>query len=663
MSEYMDRLSTVWLTLTTDTELSRYVTEQDRKVFLRRCEAEGIMFLTVTLPRLAKALEDSFRTSIFKPVEGFAKVKHSTYPQFLAKAFSVLFYDEEGIAYLRPEIRTSNSWNLSRHLDGGFEHTVVGAVRAIRQLSLMYYKTELPYSKEQVKKCNDAFMAAERDLAQFELDRPTYVDGTEDFEVFRSASASTNVGRRSGLLTRASVLVKYLLQDSDPTDIHPKHGSGASACKQTPWDRYEPKMYVPKLDRIYPYSSWFYSGANALVDNLDQLQALPTVDRPMARIAYVPKDSRGPRIISTEPAELMFIQQGLMTKLYAAIEAYPLIRAQLSCLDQTRNQNLAREASILGSFATLDLKEASDRVSLWLVRRLFPSRWVECLESCRSEGTVFPDGTIVMFRKFAPMGSAVCFPVEAICFWALTLAAIESNERELVKVLFTRSSKAVCPDNYRITVFGDDIIIPAVYWEPVNCALDTVGLVVNTTKSYVEGPFRESCGADYFFGNDVSYTRCGNIPTSPDKRNDALTIRTLTAEWFNNLIGRWSTTLTEPLYRIYHSWYGDIPLTSRWEKSGSSASPSNGGLCLISDYDDNRLCPTRWNELLSRREVWTVVGLPVMRLVPRVSWSFVLLSLLSGGGTRVIKPGSQNDNPDRFALAKRTKYKYGWVPL
>lgn len=682
----VERMAAVWLCLTIDTELSQFVTDEDRKVFQRRIKAEGITLLTVVLPRLAKALERSFSTGFIQPVEGFRSAKGATYPRFLSRAWEQLFdplRGSENVSTTKDELRTHFGWALARNLMNNgsvLDHTVAGAVRAIRQLSLMYYKTKTPYSEEQLEQVNQAFYKAEADLVAIESTDPIakhYIDPSKAADFRPILSKRLVNGRRqvlgvdnvtssdpgSGVLTRARVLVHRLLQGSDPLDIRPRHGSGVSADKRKPWERYAFKRFIPKLDRVYPYSEWFFAGVNHLVDEHQSLEALPVEDEPMARIAYVPKDSRGPRIISTEPSEFMFIQQGLMAKLYEAIESYPIVREHLSCLDQTRNQILAREGSLTGNFATLDLKEASDRVSLWLVRRLFPGNWVESFEACRSTRTRFPNGDIVTMRKFAPMGSAVCFPVEAICFWALSLAAIETNVDKLLKSLYIRSDKAQCPDNYRVCVFGDDIIIPTEHVDNVSSVLNRVGLVVNEAKSFATGPFRESCGADYLFGEDVSVIRCREIPVDGQTRNSSLAARYRTSEWFNNLIGKYGTALTHELCSLYQEWYGAIPITARWARVGNSSRPDQDGLFLIGDHASSSNLPTRWNSHLHRREVYTVVAKPVYETVLTDSWSYVLRSLLVGGSPRLIRDGSPSVGPVRFALAKRNKYKYGWVPL
>jgi len=58
-----------------------------------------------------------------------------------------------------------------------------------------------------------------------------------------------------------------------------------------------------------------------------------------------------------------------------------------------------------------------------------------------------------------------------------------------------------------VIVYGDDIIVPAHEYTRVASALKSFGFKVNEKKSFYKGHFRESCGADFFMGYDVSYVK------------------------------------------------------------------------------------------------------------------------------------------------------------
>jgi hypothetical protein len=213
---------------------------------------------------------------------------------------------------------------------------------------------------------------------------------------------------------------------------------------------------------------------------------------PPAKVILVPKDSRGPRLISCEPLENQWIQQGIMKELVKFIENHPLTKGMINFTDQAINQELARSGSITGGIATLDLKEASDRVSMALVERIFPRPLVDALYASRSLATTLPDKSVVKLGKFAPMGSALCFPVMALTIWA----ALTCEDG----FTYACSSDATF-------VYGDDVIVPTAQAVDAIARLERIGLKVNADKSFTSGFFRESCGMDAFHGVDVTPCR------------------------------------------------------------------------------------------------------------------------------------------------------------
>jgi len=602
----LKRLVALWQLLATNTQLSHFVSEKDREVFSTRAEGEGLPFLTTVLPRLFKALDSAMQSSTLGPVEGFQSRKGEAYPVFLRKAWEAVF-EKDGSLKPTSLVQT-------------------GAIVCIRQLSAVYYKLELPHTEEQVNTVITAFLQAEDDLGQLDL------MGTGP----------------AALLGRARNIVGRLLSGSNPFDIQPRHGSGASACRVKPVDRYSSFRYIDRLNRSYPYDEYFFSGKHDLCDNMDRLFNAEEAE-PEARVVMVHKDSRGPRLISCEPREFMYIQQGLMAKLYDAIDHHPTIARMVSCTDQTRNQELAREASIRDHLATLDLKEASDRVSWELVCTMFPQSWIRAFDSCRTRSTVLPDGTSVPLDKFAPMGSACCFPVEAICFWAIVLAATYS--KEAINRIFANRPRET---DMQMSVFGDDIIVASENSDAAVGALESVGLLVNKDKSFRTGPFRESCGGDYYFGSYVAPVRLKSLPTN-DKRGQARTCDVL-----NNIMARYGLQDTEvACHDLYKSWYGEPVVTSKFRLDRQhdivTCSIEHDGLCLIGSYTSvPKRTRKRTNGALQRREYLCLCEHPIYNDVELNDWSHILRRGLLNLGDRTAS---------RYALARRVRYKYSWVCL
>lgn len=662
MNTEISRLASVWTLLANDTKLSRYVSEQDLSYFKSRVEAEGLSFLTITLPALGKTVYSAYQSGVLSPCEGFKCVKDCPYPYFLRKAFEALF-DKAG-NLLWYHTNPDGVHNPVGSIDTSAEEDYSSAAACIAQLTLMFYKLKVPYSDKQTKQSIASFIETEEFLSTYSLEQ-----------------MEESIPGMCPLLDIARGLVCRLLHRFDPMDIQPAHGSGASSCKTSPWERYGPPRYVPKLDAVFDYGTWFFSGGNSLVDNLDKLQTLEEHQELSARVCFVPKDSRGPRLISTEPREYMYIQQGLMALLYKAIESYPVVRSMVSCIDQTRNRELACEGSLTGAYSTIDLKDASDRVSLQLVERLFPLNWVRALKACRSDRTTLPDGRQVVMKKFAPMGSACCFPVEALVFWAITMASVATTDKIepglLGDMLFgpvrppvdwlsvlrkedarlldeTLRAHACMPDCPKVCVFGDDIIVPTRCVQRVAIWLKACGLSVNMHKSFTQGPFRESCGGDYFLGRNIAPIRWNFIPESQGNTDTINYAKFRACDSMNNLIARYGTwELSLPLSKLFEVWYHPIPIV-RFTAYGSDADRAIG-LALIGDVDilPNRVRKRRHPRYQSR-QMLLHVEVAVDREINNDDWSHILRSLLDKGGLR---------GTSIVSLAKRVKYRQQWVAV
>jgi hypothetical protein len=486
-------LQLLWLDLAQNQRYRPFVTGEDILSFKQRATNEGLSYLTQALPLLGKSLDRFHSTQEWLPPEGFD----------LREAFIGGAVDAGWIKF--------HTVNVPVFLGKAVESALNGnsaAVDCVRQLSYIFYKLEVKHDEGVTTQFLDQFINTDRDLERFS---------------FHSSDSL-----ESHIVDEMKKLIWRILGNSDPLDIVPSHGGGATACRTPNWEKYHKLRYFKKLDDVFSYSEYFFCSPTHLADELDVLQEAPCAD-PEARVCLVPKDSRGPRIISCEPAELMYIQQGLMRKLYKVIETHPLTRGQINFSDQSVNKELARTSSMKNDLATLDLSDASDRVSLSLVRRVFPPNWLEALEACRSEYTVLPDGRRVKLNKFAPMGSSCCFPVEALVFWACAQAALRISSGD-------RQPRTVY-------VYGDDIIIPSTYAEVVIQGLELVGLKVNKDKCFVDGPFRESCGGDYYLGVDVTPIRLRKAFGLSGTRLES------TADFLNLIIQKFGYELSHSLVR------------------------------------------------------------------------------------------------------------------
>lgn len=172
--------------------------------------------------------------------------------------------------------------------------------------------------------------------------------------------------------------------------------------------------------------------------------------------------------------------------------------AGIDLTDQKRNRDLAREGSITGALATIDLSAASDSVTYWLVRNLVPLDWFHLLDLARTHRIKGLDGRWRELELFSSMGNGFTFELESILFWALCKASAELGGLK----------------GATLSVYGDDIIVDVEAVPFVIPALKNTGFRVNSSKSYWHGNFRESCGGDYLSGACITPLKLRKVPSN-----------------------------------------------------------------------------------------------------------------------------------------------------
>lgn len=289
------------------------------------------------------------------------------------------------------------------------------------------------------------------------------------------------------LLERARGIVQSILGDFswDATLPYLSHGPGATFG--TKKDRGHP---VYKFGDITPTTTGETLALDACfieyASALKRYRATNGVDLKIvagSKIATVPKDARSDRVIAIEPLLNMFYQKGI-----GGLMRSRLARAGCDLNDQTCNQTLASLGSIDGSWATLDLASASDSVSRQLVELLLPDDWLVAMKTVRSSYTRLPSGEWKFLQKFSSMGNGYTFELESLIFLALG--------RAVAKLLTGEASG--------VSVYGDDICLHPELVSAYVHLLEVCGFKTNEEKSFVKGPFRESCGKHFFRGHDVT---------------------------------------------------------------------------------------------------------------------------------------------------------------
>lgn len=215
----------------------------------------------------------------------------------------------------------------------------------------------------------------------------------------------------------------------------------------------------------------------------------------VSRVVFVPKSIDKLRTICMEPSTLQWYQQGFMHAILKEVRETPL-KARINLESQELSRELCYEGSIDGKLSTIDLSNASDSVTLRHVKKWFrrSSLLAPCILTRSRE--VDLGGERISSNKFAPMGSALCFPIECIVFAAIVECSI------------IECGGSVRDSQYR--VYGDDIIVETKYAPTVIRRLERNGFLVNTKKSFFtidSVNYRESCGAEFLNGVDVTPVR------------------------------------------------------------------------------------------------------------------------------------------------------------
>lgn len=196
------------------------------------------------------------------------------------------------------------------------------------------------------------------------------------------------------------------------------------------------------------------------------------------RVVTVPKNAKIDRVIAIEPGLNLWLQKGIGSVLRSKLG-----KCGVDLQHQSVNQLLAKRSSMDGTLATVDLSSASDSISRELVREILPSDWYLLMDSSRSHFGII-DGKPHLWSKFSSMGNGFTFELETLIFYAAAVACCEYLGAD--------------PD--RVSVYGDDIIIPVECQYLFQLMMDFYGFRMNMEKSFFTSPFRESCGAHYFAG-------------------------------------------------------------------------------------------------------------------------------------------------------------------
>jgi hypothetical protein len=171
---------------------------------------------------------------------------------------------------------------------------------------------------------------------------------------------------------------------------------------------------------------------------------------------------------------------------------------------------------------------------------LFPPDFAVWLRELRTPSIEVKGRGSLKLEMLSTMGNGTTFPIQTLLFSAVVVAT--------QKVLGTRVSEGPPWVNELWGVFGDDIICPRAISDRVISTLKILGFKLNYDKTFTEGPFRESCGADYHVGYNVRPVFLKETLDAPHALYSAI----------NRLI-RWSVKTGLELPRTLEYLIGSLP--------------------------------------------------------------------------------------------------------
>jgi hypothetical protein len=570
---------------------------RDLMTIRSRVESEGISFLTITLPRFGQDFERCLDSKRLDPTLFHNFRKRGLGPAFLQGLIGSVFDYETG--------RIFNEEPLDNTRNAVSDIPVL--VDSVRQICYTYKKIQIDCTPKRVQKALDSFVETEQSLQAFSLSEP-------DAEIFKSVSG---------------MLFDVLVSQLELARCIPKHGPGATAERISGNQKFNWRNWHERLEVFFPIIGNGYPlGLPSDSKELENVTFIPKDEEQPVRVVPVPKTLKSPRIIAIEPSCMQYVQQGIRDELYASLESYWMTAGHINFRDQTVNQRLAIESSISGLLATIDLSDASDRVPRDLAMEMFRSNpdIRDAIDACRSMSAELPDGRVVSpLRKFASMGSALCFPVEAMYFYTICVIALL---REHHLPVTKRNCYKVSRNVY---VYGDDIIVPGANAVAVLEHLQKYNCKVNTDKTFFTARFRESCGVDAYAGEPVTPVYLRQLRPENRRQPERLVSWTATANLFYQK-GYWHTASL--MFRYIERIIGPLPYVS--ETSSALGRKSFLGFLSVE----------RWSRKLHRYEILAWVPSPVYRTDRLVDYGALSKSLtfLSARDKNISRSGGESDD-------------------
>lgn len=484
----------------------------------RRFKNEGVSFLSVTLPKLWKSVLAALECP-------FGRVSWPT-----------------DFAWKGRVPREFRGLLLGIVTDKGYVRRDIDVVSfySLRQFCEYFYKLSFGFEKHEIEEATKKYLEVESCVNNMNFN-PEWV------KLMRK-----NFHNHYRDIANASICSVFMQH-------RPRFGPGAffgSENNSEPY--YVRKQMDPDVIGTCRTDQKAFSGFfKAYPSSPESIRVVP--EGKCSKVLFVPKDSRGPRIISKEPLHLLRAQLAYFDWLSAKLER--TCKGSISFKDQSTNRQIAAIGSKDRSYATLDLKDASDRVSYRLCQELFQySPAIRyAISHFRSTSAELPNGRVIKLGKLAGMGSGLTFATMALVIHLSVCTRISL----VMNIPYEEVSS-------KVFVYGDDLAIPKGWFSDAIIGLESSGLQVNKDKCFIHSHFRESCGGDYLNGNDVAPVRLklanAGLKTSREERrgmNLSSGIAILELERHaRELVGAGLIHVSEVIYKAFKRAKFKLPLVT-----------------------------------------------------------------------------------------------------
>lgn len=496
-----------------------------RKYILQRLAVEGISFVTKVLPNLAKVIILGIDLGNFpkaRALLGFTSIKWQGKSLRYFRSFLNVIFTPDGLL--------------------NTDKVAVGhALKKVRQLCELLYKlVEKPTRRMEI----DSW----KEYLQIDKELPV-VNTLDDYGNYLIQKMRGNV-RFYGLNANVDEILK---------DFSPRYTSGSFSQADIIEDvgavinPYSFKLlderWIGNIDglrqitffRKYPRAlrrTTFRRNVKVCTPCYKNLIKKGR-DR-VSRFSLVPKDSRGPRIISMEPIHALPYQMVYFD--YMTSRLQQVTGGRINFTDQSVNQELSLVGSIERNWDTSDMEKGSDRVLFSRLEYLLSDQCpgllalINAFRSSEVINTKMTEGEANYYKlprrhklnKLAGMGSGFTFPSMAF----LIHLAVCTMATLLTGIPYKRAMRLVY-------VYGDDLITPHDWNWFVPRALRYSGFKLNSSKSYSRGYFRESCGKDYYYGIETQPIRLKKVYRRPYVSGTT------------PLRGIKASSVAGPLYKVY----------------------------------------------------------------------------------------------------------------